>query len=69
MGGQVLVVPQLLIKDILKGVHDVNGHQGTDRTVDRVHFVYTCVGLYMDVKDYVRNCRNVKLVRIMGGCR
>ena len=56
-GGKVLVVPQVLIKDILKGVHDDNGHQGTDRTVNRVNLCYTWVGLYMDVKDYVRNCR------------
>ena len=56
-GGKVLVVPQELIKDILKGVHDDNGHRGTDRSVDRVNLFYTWVGLYMDVKDYVRNCR------------
>ena len=56
-GGKVLVVPQELIKDILKGVHDDNGHRGTDRSVDMVNLFYTWVGLYMDVKDYVRNCR------------
>ena len=56
-GGKVLVVPQVLINDILKGVHDDNGHQGTDRTVDRVNLLYTWVGLYMDVKYYVGNCR------------
>ena len=55
-GGKVLVVPKVLIKDISKGVNDDNGHQGTDRTVDRVNLLYTWVGLYMDFKDYVRNC-------------
>ena len=55
--GKVLVVSQVLIKDILKGVHVDNGHQGTDRTVYRVNLFYTWVGLYMDIKDYVRNCR------------
>ena len=65
-GGKVLVVPQVLIKDILKGVHDDNGHQGTDRTVDRVNIFYTWVGLYMDVKDYVRNCRIYKISKNNG---
>ena len=62
----MLVVPQVLIKDILKGVHDDNGHQGTDRTVDRVHLFYTWVGLYMDVKDYFSNCRICKISKNNG---
>ena len=50
-GDNVLVVPLKLIREILQGVHDDNGHQGIDRTVARISLKYTLVGRYRDIKE------------------
>ena len=55
-GDKVLVVPRELIREILQGVHDANGHQGIDRTVARISLKYTWVGRYRDIKEYIDKC-------------
>ena len=51
-----MVVPRELIREILQGVHDANGHQGIDRTVARISLKYIWVGRYRDIKEYIDKC-------------
>ena len=55
-GNDVLVVPRVMIKEILVGLHDKNGHQGIDRTVSLINSRYTWKGRYKDVKEYILKC-------------
>ena len=55
-GDNILVIPKYLVKEVLEGVHDRNGHQGIDRTLARVNMKYTWVGKYSDVSKYVNEC-------------
>ena len=55
-GNDVLVVPRVMIKEILVGLHDKNGHKGIDRTVSLINSRYTWKGRYKDVKEYILKC-------------
>ena len=37
-GDRILVLPRSLIKEVLEGIHDDNGHQGIERSMARVNF-------------------------------
>ena len=55
-GDNILVLPRSLIKEVLEGIHDDNGHQGIERSMARVNLWYTWKGKYEDVRKYVNEC-------------
>ena len=54
-GNDVLVVPRVMIKEILVGLHDKNGHQGINRTVSLIN------SRYKDVKEYILKCEGCQI--------
>ena len=55
-GDSILVLPRSLIKEVLEGIHDDNGHQGMERSMERVNIWYTRKGKYENVGKYVSEC-------------
>jgi transposase InsO family protein len=56
--GKILYVPALMVPYILEMYHDspLGGHQGVQRTYERVRKFHTWKGMYSDVRDYVLGC-------------
>lgn len=52
-----LVIPENCVKELLKWAHDDQGHQGTDKTYDRLAHVYI-PRLAKRIQSYVGSCPN-----------
>ena len=52
----ILVLPRSLINEVLEGIHDDNGHQEIERSMERVNLWYTWKGKYDFVRKYVNEC-------------
>ena len=56
-GGEVLVLHKDMVKEVLVGIHDKNGHQGVERIVDLVNRRYTWIGRYTYIREYFKKCK------------
>ena len=54
--GYRIVLPDSLRSWALHAYHDLNGHQGVNRTVGSISRLYFWPGLHRDVEKHVRNC-------------
>ena len=57
-GQQRIVVPQSLIQEVLKGLHDSpqGGHMGLERTCATIQMQFFWVGWRQDVKNHIQSC-------------
>ena len=55
----VINVTEDIKKKIIQEMHDclVGGHQGVNRTVNRIKLYTNWAGLERDVRNYIRNCQ------------
>ncbi len=51
------IVPDSLISEVLRGIHDEAGHQGQGRTSSLARQRFSWVGLENDTRDYVKRCQ------------
>ncbi|KAL1255089.1 hypothetical protein QQF64_013150 [Cirrhinus molitorella] len=51
------MVPESLVSEVLRGVHDEAGHQGQGRTLSLARQRFSWVGLESNARDYVRCCQ------------
>lgn len=51
------IVPDSLISEVLRGIHDEAGHQGQGRTLFLARQRFSWVGLENDTRDYVKRCQ------------
>ena len=51
-----LMVPSSLVGEVLRGAHEDNGHQGIERTTQKINEMYTWIGKYRDIRSYIRRC-------------
>ena len=63
-----MVLPQVLIAQILRAVHDELGHSGTTRTYMLVHRLYYWKSLKACVNKHIKQCmmcqkRNIQVVK------
>ena len=54
----VIITSKEKQQKILKEMHEcpVGGHQGVQRTYDRLKLYVTWPGMFQDVEDYIRGC-------------
>uniref|UniRef100_A0A8C2FH10 Gypsy retrotransposon integrase-like protein 1 n=1 Tax=Cyprinus carpio TaxID=7962 RepID=A0A8C2FH10_CYPCA len=51
------IVPDSLVSEVLRGIHDEAGHQGQGRTLSLARQRFSWVGMESDTRDYVRRCQ------------
>ena len=59
----VTVLPDSLLKEVLKSVHDNHGHQGWIRTFHIIRSRFFIPNLARRVKKYIRSCPNCQKIK------
>ena len=52
----VVIIPEEMKAQFLERAHDKGGHQGVERTLDRLKMIAYWVGMQLSVTEYVNSC-------------
>ena len=57
---RTLAVPKTLRKDVMMSFHDclLGGHEGFDRSYNKIRMKYYWPGMYADIQKYVKTCQS-----------
>ena len=58
-----IMVPLSLIRIVLEGVHEGQGHQGIERCTWRVNLAFNWIGKYRDIRNHVNIVQHVTKVK------
>ena len=60
----VVIVPEKMKREYLECAHDEAGHQGVERTLDRLKRMAYWVGMTVSVNEYVNSCEKCQKVKL-----